>query len=468
MSKVRIDLENLEAVLERAAKLVTPDESEAKKLDSVTAKIRSRIEKVLTGIPEAERPEITLGGSYAKGTWLKGSHDIDFFLQYPKEYPREKLESDALESAKAAVREYGEKIRYAEHPYVESFVEGVRVNIVPCYKVARGEWQSAADRSPYHAEFIKSKFDERLKLEARLFKKFAKAIGVYGAEVKIQGFSGYVCEVLVLNFGSFQKALEGLGAVKQGEVISPEPYDKVLVTLFKSPLIILDPVDTTRNLGAAISQRNIAKLALESRRFLAMPSLSHLTGARKRPKVAKAAKNLLERTLVVEFRNKSRSPDILWGQLKKSAGAISNKLESLGFKVLRFGSASDEDTKSALLFLLLERKIGRLQLRQGPEYFRSEEVEHYLAKNAKISLLSYFGDDGRLYSIKGRSDDSIDALVVLAELIKKKRDKLGISKEIQDEIKKGLKVETGTACFNRYHNPEHWLGGELLRLVSEE
>ena len=84
----------------------------------------------------------------------------------------------------------------------------MRVNIVPCYKVALGEWKSAADRSPYHTKYIISKLDDRLRLEARLFKKFVKASRVYGAEVRVQGFSGYVCEVLILKYGSFQSVLE--------------------------------------------------------------------------------------------------------------------------------------------------------------------------------------------------------------------------------------------------------------------
>jgi len=44
--------------------------------------------------------------------------------------------------------------KYAQHPYTEATVEGVRVNIVPCFDVKAGEWMSAADRSPYHVELI--------------------------------------------------------------------------------------------------------------------------------------------------------------------------------------------------------------------------------------------------------------------------------------------------------------------------
>ncbi len=98
------------------------------------------------------RPEVALGGWYARGTWLKGSHDVDFFLLYPVTFTREKLESNAISLAKEAMAGHQVNLRYAEHPYVESFVEGLRINLVPCYAVVPGEWKSAADRSLYHTK----------------------------------------------------------------------------------------------------------------------------------------------------------------------------------------------------------------------------------------------------------------------------------------------------------------------------
>ena len=221
-------------------------------------------------------PELSLGGSYAKGTWLRNSADIDYFLLYPTSFSRDKLEGEAIRVAREAVKNFGVTMRFAEHPYVEASVKGVRVNIVPCYKVAKGEWQSAADRSPFHTEYVKSKFDEGLRLETRLLKKFVKCSGVYGAEVKVQGFSGYVCEVLTLKYGSFQNALRNIADSIPGEVVSVEEnYDKELVSSFKSALVILDPVDQARNLGSAISTENVAKLVLRFRRFLSRPSLAY-------------------------------------------------------------------------------------------------------------------------------------------------------------------------------------------------
>jgi tRNA nucleotidyltransferase (CCA-adding enzyme) len=447
------------SVVEKALKLVTPTESEARRLDRVAQKVESMIKLALEGSDPV--PEIALGGSYARGTWLRGSFDIDYFLLYPPEYPREKLEKVAVGTAKRALEGYKVNLRFAEHPYVEGFVEGVRVNLVPCYKVVPGEWKSAADRSPYHTKYMVSKLDADARAEARLLKKFVKASGVYGAEVRVQGFSGYVCEVLTIKYGSFQKTLEALAKIGENEIISIEPYDEKLAKSFKSPMTILDPVDTTRNLGAAISPRNVAKLVFRARSYIENPRISLFSESKKQE--GRYSMVLLERSIVVTFKTEWRSPDILWGQLKRSASALANKLESYGFQVLRTGVASDESSHSAFLFLLADEKINSVHARKGPDYFRADEVKNYFEKNRKRALLTWIGDDGKLESTFLRQKTR--AREVLGDLLSKKNiDSTGISQEIKKEIARGFATSSGKAVAKE----RNWLSRALISLVSEE
>ena len=73
-----------------------------------------------------------------------------------------------------------------------------KVNIlVPCYNVTIGNWKSSADRSPYHTSYMKENLNTYLIEQVRLLKKFLKSIGVYGSQLAISGFSGYVTEVLI-------------------------------------------------------------------------------------------------------------------------------------------------------------------------------------------------------------------------------------------------------------------------------
>jgi tRNA nucleotidyltransferase (CCA-adding enzyme) len=459
----------IQALLERATKLVNPSAPEEKKLERLAANITIRLEESLKRDTENPRPQVVLGGSYARGTWLRGSHDVDFFLLYPVGFPREKLETVAIKDASTALEGFPINKRYAEHPYVESFVDDVRINVVPCYAVAPGEWQSAADRSPYHTKYIQSRLDERLRLEARLFKKFVKASGVYGAEVKIQGFSGYVCEVLTIKFGSFLKTLQALSKLNPEEAISIEDYDPDLAVSFKSPVVILDPVDTTRNLGSAISGRNLGLLVLACRRFLSKPSIQSFLPKRSAKLSGKSVRSklpLFSRLVVVQFRIDYRSPDILWGELRKSSASVSDKLSGYGYQVLRHSAASDEKESAALLFLFSDVKTEGLSTRQGPDYFRAEEVKKYFEKNRGKALLTWIGEEGKLKSAFERREILESATSALEWMLQKKNiDGTGVSSRIKKELLRKHRIIMATQVIKTGKNQD-WLTKGIVELTS--
>jgi tRNA nucleotidyltransferase (CCA-adding enzyme) len=99
-----------------------------------------------------------------------------------------------LKIAKSAAGNAEQIERFAEHPYLEIIQDEMRIDIVPCYNVERGQWQSATDRTPFHTDYVKKNLKPDLLGEVRLLKKFMQGVGVYGAEVKIGGFSGYLCD----------------------------------------------------------------------------------------------------------------------------------------------------------------------------------------------------------------------------------------------------------------------------------
>ena len=107
-----------------------------------------------------------------------------------------------------SLKKFKPYIRYSEHPFVEADIDGVGVNVVPCYDIKKGEWKSAADRSTFHTEFMSEKLTGSMKDDIRILKCFLKINGMYGAEIAKQGFSGYVCEVLVYYLGSFENVLK--------------------------------------------------------------------------------------------------------------------------------------------------------------------------------------------------------------------------------------------------------------------
>ena len=142
--------------------------------------------------------DIVLGGSVAKGTWLKDSADIDIFIKLNSDSTRKDLEN-SLEIGKKTLDSlnYSWKLRYSEHPYIESEVNlyrrAIKINIVSCFDIDPNDWKrgshSAADRSPHHTDYVLNNFTPSMKNEVRVLKQFLISNKIYGAEIKIQGFS---------------------------------------------------------------------------------------------------------------------------------------------------------------------------------------------------------------------------------------------------------------------------------------
>src|SRR5688572_13002860 len=252
-----------------AAKVLTfcePSPSEERRITAVAEEAKALVDRHVAGMSDIV--EVVFGGSFAKGTWLRGDADIDIFFKVRPSIPVEKFEELGKTVGLKALKDHEPRLRYSDHPYVEAFVKKVRVNVVPCYDVEQGRWQSAADRSPFHTEFISRNFDDEKKRQARLLKKFFKAVGIYGAEISTGGFSGYVSEVLVHKYGSFEGVLRAAADWQPRQVVAAGDYDPDIVKGFNSPVIIIDPVDSRRNLGTAISPESAGRFMLAARAFL--------------------------------------------------------------------------------------------------------------------------------------------------------------------------------------------------------
>jgi tRNA nucleotidyltransferase (CCA-adding enzyme) len=366
---------------------------------------------------------VVFGGSFAKGTWLPGHADIDIFVKIKPSVGIEKFEEMGREIGSEALKSYGPKLRYSDHPYVEVFVKKVRVNVVPCYDVEQGKWQSAADRSPFHTRYISSNFDDEKRRQARLLKKFLKSVGIYGAEISTEGFSGYVSEVLVLKYSSFENLLRAAADWQERQIIAVSDYDSDFVRVSNSPVIIIDPVDSRRNLGTAISPESVAKFMLAARKFLEKPSLDFF----KEGKYRRGTIKLLPNVLVVEFSHEKKSPDIIWGQLKRSLSAIAKQLELAHFEVLRSSCVTDEKSSAALAFLLESITLPPYTKRKGPEVFRRKDTASFLS-NRKKPIASWVDKEMRIAMVIERR--ATDARKFVKSLLINHRENSGVSKDL--------------------------------------
>lgn len=377
---------SLQEILAVTASRIAPNKIERERVTLTAEAMRARVDQVARS--RGLKARVRINGSVAKDTWLSGDADIDIFLQIPAELPRSALERDYLDVARDAAGQYTE--RFAEHPYVEAYADGIRVNIVPCYDVKKGDWRSAADRTPHHTQYMASKLDDNLRREARLTKKFAKGIGVYGAETKTSGFSGMLCEILALHYHTFENLVLESASWKNGELIDVEGYyddhrDEI-ADLFPASLIVIDPVDKGRNVAAAVAKKRMWSFVAASRSLTVRPRLEFFFPPSIDPLAVSSATEILRTRendlLVVQFGPVDAVVDILWSQLYKTEKSLRNLFRTHGFIVLRSASWSNEKNTSAIL-VELERECLRSVFRHlGPPVWRRHESDSFLNKHA--------------------------------------------------------------------------------------
>jgi tRNA nucleotidyltransferase (CCA-adding enzyme) len=382
---------------------VTPKEEDYAKVEALTKTLEREI--VYACQKQGVHAIVRVEGSVAKDTWLSDSLDIDIFIRLPTVIPRKNLGDIGLRIAKQAAGNAVQVERFAEHPYLEIFLEGYRVDIVPCYDSKPGEWQSATDRTPYHTDYIKKNLAKELLGEVRLLKKFMQGIDVYGAEIKVGGFSGYLCELLVMKFGSFIKTIRAFARYNRRVIIDIENFyaerANELKLLFSEPLVIIDPVDKGRNVGSAVQPQKLYTFIGASRAFLKKPAIEFFYPPK--PEV------LSTEDLLKQFANRGSSivfvvigelnavPDVLWGQLYRSKRSLRTLLELNNFNVYRDDVWSNEKTLSVFMYEIEQQVLPDINKHLGPPIEREIECEKFLAKygNNERLISGPFIADGR-------------------------------------------------------------------------
>ncbi|MEM1536628.1 MAG: CCA tRNA nucleotidyltransferase [Candidatus Bathyarchaeia archaeon] len=436
----------LEAVCKTVLERITPKPDERKKIEGLAKTLERKVAEAAEyfGVKAAVRLE----GSVAKDTWLSGEPDIDIFMRLSPTVPRTALGEVALKVARKATEGARQVERFAEHPYLEAFVDGVRVNIVPCYEAKRGEWLSATDRTPYHTDYVKARLTPQMRGEVRLLKKFMKGIGVYGAEIKVGGFSGYLCELLIIRYGSFLEVLRTFANLRQRMVVDTENHYEgrkdELPLLFNEPLVVVDPVDMGRNVASAVQRQKLYTFVAAARAFLENPSLKFFYPPETKPLTVGELKEALQKrgsTLVfIIFGRVEAVPDVLWGQLYRSQRSLAKLLETNDFVVLRHTVWSDEENLNAFIFELESHILPPVKRHLGPPLEKIEDCQKFLAKhsaNPETVSGPYIEDDRWVVLIKRKQTD---ATTLLSEKLRDGGRSAGVAKEIAQALSRSFKI----------------------------
>ena len=426
ISTERLALHRVKPTPEEAQAVATAADRLVKALDAEVAR---------RGIPA----RTMLVGSVAKDTYLRNAVDFDVFLLLPTGTSREDLQRWGLELGRAVLEDPEEK--YAEHPYTHGLWEGYRADVVPCYAISDpSQRMTAVDRTPFHTALVRERMERDQRDQVRLLKAFMKGVGVYGAEAKTHGFSGYLCELLVLKFGAFRTVLEAGAQWKPGTYLVLDRLEGN--PKFNDPLVFIDPVDVRRNVASAVSAQTLSHFSEACRAYLRREGLSYFFPRQLVPQAPDELATALRRRRTEFLLLRTRAPNVLedhlHDQMRKASEAVTRLLERHGFEVKR----TSHEVGPRELLLLVE--VPRLRLPEtvthtGPPVRSKEHAERFRKtwSDHREARSPVYEEEGRLKVERLREFRRAD------ELLRAKLPEYDLGKHLNESIRQGYEVHAG-------------------------
>ena len=432
-SKRGHDARRSEAVIAKALALLQPGAHDPLAQDA--AGIMRRVKDIIGTIEkqiaaQGVSAQVMLGGSLAKQTNLPGDHDVDLFVVFDTQKHHGDDLSELLERLLTPFgverlhgsRDYfqisGDEAHAGRKSAGKAPHPGQRrmnVEIVPVLRIASAsEARNVTDCSPLHVDWFAKQCRKRpgLSDQVRLAKQFCKAARCYGAESYIRGFSGHVLDILCAHYGSFAGLLEASRCWKEQHIIDSNDVHKgnalhnLNTAKIESGLIVIDPLDPSRNAAAALDWKQCRRFMDAADTFLRKPSLSAFTKTPRTPEtlLRQAGKDIL---LLVAFRSLPGKRDVVGSKLVKALTHLERQLEANDFHVREADMEWDgapENGKGLFFFIVKKEKRGTHHILEGPPARAREHAKRFRERHASV-----VEKDGRLYAKETYAFASADA-----------------------------------------------------------
>ncbi len=399
--------------------------------------LNTRINAVLAKIQEQfskSDAKVILGGSGTKGTWLKNSHDADIFVlfNYKKFADKSAELSDLLEKKLKFVFKHQKVNRlHGSRNYfqvIKKFDNSeFTFEIVPILDIKHAKKaKNITDVSPLHASWVKKNSNVKLRDDIRLAKQFCKSIAVYGAESYIRGFSGYILEILIVNYGGF---IELLKAASKWPTELKSDADKVVIDVKKyyknktevlfnvnrakihSPLIIIDPVQKDRNAAAALSYNQCANFITAAKKFLEKPSEEFFEIKEVTFDMLKLKETATKKLYVLGVESFFGKRDVVGAKLMKAFDRIKTKLVANDFKLYHHCWSWDKKKAALFWFFIDSKKLDATIIHSGPPIALKKHVVEFKKKYKQT-----FVKDNKLYAKAKRQ--YVDAGAFFKDVVK--------------------------------------------------
>lgn len=385
---------------------IKPSKQEIKDLNMLVREFLKKLNSKLKGA------KAIAGGSFAKNTFLRGNNDIDIFVQFNKD----KDISDKLEKVIQKIFKDFSRV-HGSRDYFHVYYKNILFEIVPVLKISRaGQAENVTDVSPLHIRYVKKYTNAKLQDEIRLLKQFFKANNLYGAESYIKGFSGYVTELLIIHYKSFNRLIKNVKTWKGKTIIDiskkykdkKEVLKKLNISKTYSPLILVDPVRKDRNAAASLSKE---KYDL----FIKLAKRKKLNF-----KVKEFKPNKLKNYILLEILPLKGKKDIVGAKMLKAFQYIEMNLNENGFLVKDSGWHWND---KAYFFFKVKDNLSKKRKHYGP---RMDQEAHIKRFKTKYNKLRFLKQGNKIYVILPRRFTKAKDLI--KSILKDKNVKLRVKK----------------------------------------
>lgn len=407
--------------------------------------------RLLASIEQSGKAQGMVVGSIARHTWVRGDRDLDVFMLFAPTLPREELELQGLALARSIAGAFTDKFheKYAEHPYINANIDDVDVDLVPCYKVdSATKIQSAVDRTPFHTRYITDKINGLID-DVLLLKRFTKAGGIYGSDQMTEGFSGYLCELLVLHYGGFTPLLDAAAQWRPHLIIDIEHH---AAKEFDEPLVVIDPVDPRRNVAAAVSLEKMAGFVELARGYIESPSDAFFAHPPHRCilKTELAAVIRQRKTFVyaIVFATPPYIPEVVVPQLKRSLLSVRELLERHGFPV-HHAHYDMQPEQCMFLFELLVEELPSIRRHAGPPLWNSVNADKFRQKHLAERTAGPYIEEGRYEMEVPREYSTPKSLLASLEIIQS----ASHGKHVRQSLESGWTLREGADCWQQEFAP---------------
>ncbi|MHA1419252.1 MAG: hypothetical protein ACTSVO_13920 [Candidatus Heimdallarchaeaceae archaeon] len=400
---------------------------------------------------------VEIQGSFVRKTYLGEDEVYDLLLILPqserakshqildslvKRLKKDRIKNSALEVMK----------RTGKLPHLRIVAGDEYVNLFVGFEVTPGEEQlSIFDSSPMHTQYLLTHMQEHDRNEVLLLKKFMKTVGVYRNEIGAVGFNGYLCELLIVFYGSFWDAIKGIAAWRPRTVIDIkrkkvqfEDVDSLTSEMLNRyyPLYVQDPLNPKDNVAADVSMIQFMSLIAATNTYMFAPSIHFFEDLQcEIPSFDDLARKMIStgrEILVLVLKREFQESEICWQKAKSIKSAFVLEIFANNY-ILERSHAFVSDDYYGLMISLMNADPQLLLRKDGPD-ITSEESLKFLKRYSKhIDVVAGpFIDNDRWAVHLTKKGQKIHDF--LESLVKKNTFVLNVDSFLKVEIKEKMKV----------------------------